>query len=84
MYNLHYVVWYIHFSVEVWGAIAGGFGEGMMHPVKTRRHSQASLTQGQVCYRFAYNQICNQNDIVGSPKYLYGSYCQACVHFLAY
>lgn len=37
----------------LWGAIAGGFGEGMMHPidtVKTRIQSQAILTKGQVCY----------------------------------
>ncbi|KAI7754211.1 hypothetical protein M8C21_008900 [Ambrosia artemisiifolia] len=34
----------------LWGAIAGGFGEGMMHPidtVKTRIQSQAILTQTQ-------------------------------------
>ncbi|KAJ0587873.1 putative mitochondrial carrier domain superfamily [Helianthus annuus] len=34
----------------LWGAIAGGFGEGMMHPidtVKTRIQSQAIMTQTQ-------------------------------------
>ncbi|KAL4559326.1 hypothetical protein LXL04_031464 [Taraxacum kok-saghyz] len=34
----------------LWGALAGGFGEGMMHPidtVKTRIQSQAILTQSQ-------------------------------------
>lgn len=36
----------------VWGAMAGAFGEGMMHPidtVKTRIQSQAILRGGQVC-----------------------------------
>ena len=35
----------------VWGAFAGAFGEGMMHPidtVKTRIQSQAILGGGQV------------------------------------
>jgi hypothetical protein len=39
----------------VWGAIAGAFGEGMMHPVdtlKTRLQSQAIMTGAQVRYRF--------------------------------
>lgn len=35
----------------MWGGIAGGFGEGMMHPVdtvKTRIQSQAILSGSQV------------------------------------
>jgi hypothetical protein len=35
----------------VWGAIAGAFGEGMMHPIdtiKTRIQSQAILSGSQV------------------------------------
>lgn len=35
----------------LWGAIAGAFGEGMMHPIdtiKTRIQSQAILTGSQV------------------------------------
>ena len=35
----------------LWGALAGGFGEGMMHPidtVKTRIQSQAILSGSQV------------------------------------
>lgn len=35
----------------LWGGIAGGFGEGMMHPVdtvKTRIQSQAILSGSQV------------------------------------
>ncbi|OVA02144.1 Mitochondrial substrate/solute carrier [Macleaya cordata] len=34
----------------LWGAIAGGFGEGMMHPIdtiKTRIQSQAMINEGQ-------------------------------------
>lgn len=39
----------------VWGAIAGAFGEGMMHPIdtlKTRIQSQAVITGTQVCGDF--------------------------------
>ena len=35
----------------VWGALAGAFGEGMMHPIdtlKTRIQSQAIISGGQV------------------------------------
>lgn len=53
----------------LWGAIAGGFGEGMMHPidtVKTRLQSQAILSQTQVCFSF----------------YTYASYYQSMLHVL--
>ncbi|KAI3679841.1 hypothetical protein L2E82_50950 [Cichorium intybus] len=42
-----------HNSEFLWGALAGGFGEGMMHPldtVKTRIQSQAILTHSQVTF----------------------------------
>ncbi|KAJ8752744.1 hypothetical protein K2173_007054 [Erythroxylum novogranatense] len=44
--NSHFFVW----REFVWGAIAGGFGEGMMHPVdtvKTRIQSQAVICRSQ-------------------------------------
>lgn len=42
----------------VWGAIAGAFGEGMMHPVdtvKTRIQSQAILSGCQVVLNSNYH-----------------------------
>jgi Mitochondrial carrier protein len=39
----------------VWGAIAGAFGEGVMHPIdtlKTRMQSQAIITGTQVYTSF--------------------------------
>ena len=42
----------------MWGAIAGAFGEGMMHPVdtlKTRLQSQAIMSGAKVWDRFPKN-----------------------------
>lgn len=53
-----YVICLISFSGDAvwrefaWGAVAGGFGEGMMHPIdtmKTRMQSQTLITGCQVC-----------------------------------
>ena len=44
----------------MWGAIAGAFGEGMMHPVdtlKTRLQSQAIMTGAKVWPRFLKNPV---------------------------
>lgn len=51
---------YVVMREFMWGAIAGGFGEGMMHPIdtiKTRIQSQAILTATQVSSSYEWHLI---------------------------
>lgn len=51
----------------LWGGIAGGFGEGMMHPVdtvKTRIQSQAILSGSQVSIQNIKDFSCNYGYVV--------------------
>lgn len=51
---MHFYDFDIVWREFVWGAIAGAFGEGMMHPIdtiKTRIQSQALLSGSQVWWR---------------------------------
>lgn len=56
---LYIVVW----KEFLFGAAAGGFGEGMMHPIdtiKTRMQSQAILSEAKVRVLF-HKQCCPPN-----------------------
>lgn len=52
----------------LWGAIAGAFGEGVMHPVdtiKTRIQSQAILSGRQVTFELKLLNICGKFSCFG-------------------
>ncbi|GJX97068.1 mitochondrial substrate carrier family protein E, partial [Tanacetum coccineum] len=62
----HFFVWIVEF---LWGALAGGFGEGMMHPidtVKTRIQSQAIFTKGQSKNQYTwFKAVCGADGVRG-------------------
>lgn len=59
----------------LWGAIAGAFGEGMMHPIdtiKTRIQSQAILTGSQVSSAII---VCFIHSMHSTPQHRRSDFC---------